>query len=426
MRSRWLPLLVLLAACAGPNAQEKRAAVLSASAASAERAGRVRTRLQGFVDRREASGFVWVVLKDGKRVHEGAVGSLDIEKSVPMRSDTIFRLASMTKPITSVAVMMLLEDGKVLLTDRLSKFIPAFKTMLVASPVPGAPPVAAEREITIRDLLTHRSGLVYGFEEGPLSEAYRRAEVSDGLAVVEGTMAENVARLATVPLASQPGREFHYSLSVDVLGRVVEIASGMPLDAFFRDRIFLPLGMKDTGFSVPVDKWARLATVYSPAEQGGLRPMKDPERFKGVVLSPVASYREPKKYFSGGAGLVSTADDYARFCQMLLDGGEANGVRLLSRKSVELMTSPHTRDLKPGSVDPGVDFGLGFSVVTDVGATEGLGSQGSYGWGGVYGTVFWVDPQEHLVAVLMAQRFPHKDAPWGEAFSTAVYQALAP
>jgi CubicO group peptidase (beta-lactamase class C family) len=372
---------LLLAACAAP------ASTVSPANAplgvSPERMARVRAAMQGFVDRREAAGFTWVVLKDGRRVDEGAIGMQDVAKSTPMKADTIFRIASMSKPITSVAVMILLEEGKLLLTDKLSKFIPAFKTMKVVAKGSDAP-VAAEREITIRDLLTHRSGITYGFiDAGPVGDAYRSAGVTDGLSGGDVTIAENVARLATAPLVHQPGKAFQYGLSVDVLGRVIEVASAQPLDVFLRERIFKPLGMNDTGFSVPDDKWSRFATAYAPAEQGGLRPIKDPESFKNVVLSPDAYYREPKKLFSGGAGLVSTASDYARFCEMLLGLGEREGVRILGRKSVELMTVSHTNDLPS---DDGRRFGLGVDVATDLGATQELGSSGSYGWGGLFGT----------------------------------------
>jgi CubicO group peptidase (beta-lactamase class C family) len=315
-------------------------------------------------------------------------------------------------------------QGKLLLTDPLSKFIPAFKTMVVATKDRG-PTVPAEREITVRDLLTHRSGITYGFEdEGPVGDAYRSASVSDGLALVEGTIADNVARLATAPLVHQPGAAFTYGLSVDVLGRVIEIASGQPFDVFVRERIFKPLGMNDTGFAVPDAKWSRFATVYTPAEGGGVRPTKDPETFKHVVMSPSAYYREPKKYFSGGAGMVSTASDYARFCEMLLGGGEREGVRILGRKSVELMTASHTKDLPHKVGEAGSDFGLGVSITADLGATQELGSEGAYGWGGLYGTEFVVDPKEHLIMVLMAQRFPRSGLQWSAEFKNAVYQAL--
>ena len=284
---------------------------------------------------------------------------------------------------------------------------------------------AAKRPITIRDLLSHRSGLSYGFlDASPVGDAYRRTGVSDGLTVTPGTLAENIDKLAQAPLQSQPGAEWHYSLGVDVLGRVVEVASGMPFDVFLRERIFKPLKMEETAFDVPEAKWSRFATVYSPDGKGGVRPMKDPETFGNTIMSPISYYKAPKKYFSGGAGLVSKAGDYARFAQMLLNGGELDGVRLLSPKTIELMTMSHTSDLKGDQpiLGPGVGFGLGFKVVTDLAASQATGSEGIYGWSGIYGTNFWVDPKEKLAAVMMVQLYP--GAPIAPTFQTLTYQSL--
>lgn len=389
---------------------------------SSERLERLHKAMQGFVDRHEAAGIVTLVARDGKMVDLHAFGWQDVESRKPMRPDTIFRIASMSKPITSVAVMMLHEEGRFQLTDPIANFIPAFKDTQVAS---GATTVRLERPITIRDLLSHRSGITYGFlEGGPVGETYRKTGVSDGLTTTQGTIGENIDRLARAPLVSQPGSEWHYSLSVDVLGRLVEVASGMTFDAFLRERIFRPLKMEDTRFDVPDDKWDRAATVYSPDGKGGIRPMKDPEAFGNTFFSPVAFYKSPKKYFSGGAGLVSTAEDYSRFAQMLLNGGQLDGVRLLSPKTVELMTVSHTSDLPPaGLLGGGANFGLGFRVTTDLGGTQALGSQGMYGWLGIYGTTFWVDPKEKLIAVMMVQLFP--GSPVGSVFQSLTYQALA-
>jgi len=381
--------------------------------------------MQGFVDRHEVSGIVTLLARDGKVIDVHAVGAQDMAASRPMKTDTLFRIASMTKPITSVAVMMLFEEGRFQLTDPISKFIPSFKDMkvLTRNDAGAETLVPARRPITIRDLLTHRSGLTYGFiDRGPVGDAYRKGMVSDGLVTTEGTIGDNVDRLAQAPLVSQPGAEYHYSLGVDVLGRLVEVVSGTTFDAFLRDRIFKPLQMVDTAFDVPDAKWSRLATVYSP-EGNGIRPMKDPETFVTTNMSPGSYYKSPKKYFSGGAGLVSTAQDYSRFAQMLLNGGELDGVRLLSPKTIQLMTTSHTSDLPAGSAGgPGANFGLGFRVVTDLGATQALGSEGSFGWSGIYGTTFWVDPKEKLVAIMMVQRYP--GTPVAAAFQTLTYQAV--
>jgi CubicO group peptidase (beta-lactamase class C family) len=392
------------------------------------RLARLHGGMQAFVDSHQAGGIVTLIAREGKVVDVHASGFQDVESRTPMRTDTLFRIASMTKPVTSVAVMMLYEEGKLLLTDPLSKFIPAFKGQKVQPSGPEAPaePVPARREITIRDLLSHRSGITYGFlNGGAVGNGYRKNEVPDGLASTSMTLAQAMDALAAQPLVSQPGAAFNYSLSTDVLGRVVEVVSGKPLDVFFRERIFTPLGMTDTGFEVPAAKWSRLATVYSPDGKGGIRPMKDPETFGNTVMSPIEWYKAPKTYFSGGAGLVSTARDYGRFAQMLLNGGTLDGARLLSPKTIELMTSSHTSDIQPGPlplVGAGAQFGLGFRVVTDVAATQTMGSAGNFGWTGIYGTVFWVDPKEKLVAVMMVQRYP--GSPVGSAFQPLVYQSL--
>jgi CubicO group peptidase (beta-lactamase class C family) len=389
---------------------------------SSERLGRLHAGMQAFVDRHEAGGIVTLVAREGKVVDVHASGFQDVERGTPMKTDTIFRIASMTKPITSVAVMMLFEEGKLLLTDPVSKFIPAFKNMRVVGE--GGTLVPARREITIRDLLSHRSGLSYGFlNGGPVGDAYRKEGVTDGLTVTPMTLREGIDKLAAQPLIAQPGAAWNYSLGVDVLGRVVEVASGTPLDVFLRERIFKPLGMIDTSFDVSEAKWPRLATVYSPNGSGGIRPMKDPESFGNTQMSPNASYKAPKTYFAGGAGLTSTARDYARFALMLAGGGALDGVRLLSPKTIEMMTASHTADLpQDGLIGNGANFGLGFRVVMDVATTQTAGSTGMFGWSGIYGTTFWVDPKEQLVAIMMVQRYP--GSPVSATFQPLVYQAL--
>jgi CubicO group peptidase (beta-lactamase class C family) len=380
--------------------------------------------MQGFVDRREAGGIVTLIAREGKVVDVHATGFQDVESKTAMRAETIFRIASMTKPITSVAVMMLYEEGRLQLTDPVARFIPAFKSQQVLDD--SGAMVPARRGVTIRDLLSHRSGLSYGFlNNGPVGTAYRSAGVTDGLTLMPVTLAEAIDKLAAQPLMSQPGAAWNYSLSTDVLGRVVEVASGKPFDVFMRERIFTPLRMTDTSFEVPDARWSRMATVYSPDQAGGIRPMKDPETFGNTVMSPIASYKPPKKYFSGGAGLTSTARDYGRFAQMLLNGGALDNARLLGPKTVELMTTSHTGDLPGGGgslIGAGGAFGLGFRIVTDLGATQTLGSPGMFGWSGIYGTTFWVDPKERLIAVLMVQRYP--GSPVAAAFQPLVYQAI--
>jgi CubicO group peptidase (beta-lactamase class C family) len=426
MMRRFARALVLVALFGSVlTAQQLPTAAPESVGISSERLDRMHKNMQAFVDRHEAGGIVTLVAREGKVVDLQTFGFQDVGARKPMRTDTIFRIASMSKAITTVGVMMLYEEGKLSLTDPVSKFIPSFKNQKVISVAPNGTvtTVPAQRDITIRDLLTHRSGLSYGFaNNGPVGDAYRKGGVSDGLTVTQGTLAENIDRLAAAPLVQQPGGPWHYGLSTDVLGRVIEVVSGMSFDAYLRERILKPLAMNDTSFDVPDAKWARLAVVYAPDGSGGVRPMKDPETFVNTIMSPDAYYRSPKRYFSGGAGLTSTISDYARLCQMLLNGGELDGSRLLSPKTVELMRTSHTSDLPTGGGGPGSNFGLGFRITTDLGATQTLGSPGMYGWGGIYGTSFWIDPTERMLGVMMVQRYPGSTV--GGAFQTLTYQAL--
>ena len=398
---------------------------------STERLRRMHNGMQALVDGHQVGGIVTLVARDGKMVDAQAFGFQDVDSKSVMKTDSIFRIASMTKPITSVAVMMLFEEGKLALTDPVSRFIPAFREMkVVTRGAAGTEPTLqpARRQITIRDLLTHRSGLTYGFlDNAQAGNAYRQTSVNDGLTVVEVPLEENIDRLAKAPLVSQPGAEWHYSLSTDVLGRVVEVASGLTFEQFLSDRILAPLHMVDTSFSVPDAKWSRFVNVYTGDGQGGIRPMKDPEAFGNTFMSPMASYKPGKKYFSGGAGLTSTAQDYSRFAQMLLNGGVLDGVRLLSPKTVELMTTSHTLDLHLDNgntpvLGPGNEWGLGFKITSDLGAMQMPGSVGMYGWAGIYGTFFWVDPKEKLVGVMMVQRYP--GSPVAAPFQSLTYQAI--
>jgi CubicO group peptidase (beta-lactamase class C family) len=427
----WIRTLIVIGLVAGagyashPPAAQTRTAVPAAESVgiSSERLGRLHQGMQAFVERHEAGGIVTLVAREGKVVDVHASGFLDVESRTPMKTDAIFRIASMTKPITSVAVMMLYEEGKLLLTDPVSKFIPAFKSSVVMGADGTTTP--ARRGITIRDLLSHRSGITYGFlNNGPVGNAYRKDGVLDGLTVMPTNLADAIDKLAAAPLVSQPGAAWNYSLSTDVLGRVVEVVSGKSFDLFLRERVFTPLGMTDTSFDVSEAKWPRLATAYAPDGAGGIRPMKDPETFGNAVFSPGASYKAGKRYFSGGAGLTSTAADYAKFCQMLLNGGTVGTTRLLSPKTIDLMTVNHTADLGTvgGLLGAGTAFGLGFQVTTDIAAAQTMGSNGVYGWSGIYGTVFWIDPKEKLVAIMMVQRYPGSTV--AAAFRPLVYQAL--
>jgi CubicO group peptidase (beta-lactamase class C family) len=395
---------------------------------SAQRLARIPVAMHRFVDQGEVAGVVTLVARKGRLVAVDTAGYQDLQARRVMRSGSIFRIASMTKPITSVAAMILVEEGKLRLEDPLSRYLPAFEHMNVSVPVADSSGSTrsslrpATHPITVHDLLTHRSGLVYGFiDTSAVGRAYRKAGISDGLGAQGATMAENVEKIARQPLAFEPGSRWRYSLATDVLGRLIEVVSGQSLDRFLKARIFGPLRMKDTYFYVPDGKLDRLAAPYTH-DHGRLRVIADSERFlDGRLLLGGKTSRGSTTYFSGGAGLASTAGDYARFLQMLLNGGELDGVRILSPKTVELMTASATNDLGP--IDPGVGFGLGFGVVTDLGAAGKLGSVGQYSWGGIYGSSFWVDPRERVIGVMMIQLFPQR-APVAGVFQTLAYQAI--
>jgi CubicO group peptidase (beta-lactamase class C family) len=417
MTARISLLVLLLVLPLG--AQGLRQAAPETVGMSAARLARITPAMQAFVDSGALPGVETLIARRGVIVHHAAAGFADRETRTRLTPDTIHRIASMTKPITSVAIMMLVEDGRLLPSDRVSRFIPAFKDTRVLAPASATTSgddsgtVPARREITIEDLLTHRSGLVYGFiDRGPAGEMYRKNGVFDGLGATRpATLAGQVDLLARQPLKFQPGSAYEYSLSIDVLGRVVEVAAGQTLDEFFRARIFEPLRMRDTHFSLPAAKMPRLSALYA-FEKGAMTRAALQGSFDNV------------SYYSGGAGLVSTARDYARFLQMLVNGGELDGVRLLSRKTIDLMTTSHTQDLGPGAVSSGHGFGYGWSVRESLGRSNRLGSEGVYTWGGIFGTHFWVDPKEKLIAVMMMQLLPRPDDRPREIFTALAYSAI--
>jgi len=343
-----------------------------------------------------------------------------------MQANTIFRIASMTKPITSAAVMMLYEEGHFLLSDPVSKYIPDFKESQVLVPSSsgeGYTTEPAKAEITIRQLLSHTSGISYLFMgQEHIAELYRKAGISDGLVQTEGTIGDNVRRLAGLPLFSQPGEAWEYGLSVDVLGYFIEVISGMSLAEFFRERIFKPLRMEDSYFYLPEDKISRLAALYRPVPEGGLDEFPEtPVKFGYLVMSSTYHYSGPRTYYSGGGGLVSTASDYARFLQMMLNGGELDGVRLLSRKTVESITTSHIGDL---GIWGGSKFGLGFGIYPGPGDSGTLNSAGSYNWGGIFNTGFGVDPREEFISIIMTQLYPNDQSDITDKFSVLAYQAI--
>lgn len=379
---------------------------------SAMRLNRITRMLQRYVDEGKLAGMSAAVVRHSELAYRQCIGQMDIASGTPMRPDTLFRIFSMTKPITSVALMMLYEEGRFHLTDPVSRFIPGFEKVQVYASNGKA--TKLEREIEIHHVLSHTSGLSYGFDENdPIDKLYRAANVLR----IDETAAEKMARLVELPLAFQPGTSWRYSVGTDVAGYLVEVISGMSLDEFLQQRVFAPLGMVDTAFYTPVEKRARLATLYSADKAGSLVDVG------GGEMDWMAQPHSPA-FLSGGGGLVSTLDDYVRFCQMLLNRGALNGERLLGRKTVELMTTNHL----PASVHPTGDeaggFGLGFRILTDLAKSRSLGSVGSYSWGGAASTSFWIDPVEDLFGVLMLQYVPNQSYPIEQDFRISVYQAL--
>ena len=385
---------------------------------STARLDRLATVFNEFVDRGQVAGAVIVVMRGGKAVCLEPVGRMDVEKNQPMSKDAIFRLASMSKAVTSVAAVMLMEEGKLRLADPVSRFLPAFRQTTVAVP-PASPGgrigvIPARREITVRDLLTHTAGISYG--NGPAAAQYKAAGIMGWyLSDKTEAIAPLMERLATLPFDAQPGDRFIYGYNTDILGAVIEKASGMSLDQFFRTRIFDPLKMPDSYFYLPQIKRDRLATVYGVGPDG--RIARAPEKGTGQ-----GDYIDgPRMCFSGGAGLLSTATDYARFLQMLLNGGELDGVRLVSPKSVEMMTANHVGALYSNG-DFG--FGLGFEIVTDLGRSARPGSVGQFSWGSAYYSRYFVDPGEKLVALFLTQLIPAGNVDLNDRFRYLVYQAI--
>jgi len=389
---------------------------------SEERLERIDEAINQAIAVGEIPGAVAIVARHGKVIYHRAFGNADVAAKEPMRTDSIFRIASMTKAVSSVAAMVLYEQGKFLLNDPISDYLPEFAEMRVISKMADdgsiAETVPAATQIKIIDLLTHTSGISYEFMPGKLQKSYLDAGIIAGMTARNIKLADQMKLLAKQPLLFEPGTEWQYGLNSDVLGYLVEVVSGQPLDVFFEENILGPLRMDDTYFYLPDEKADRLVTLYAAVEGQGLVPSKGTE---GEIKLDDPDYpiKGARSYFSGGAGLSSTAQDYARFTQMLLSNGELDGVRVLGRKSVELMRSPRF-DYDGDNVP---DIGLGFGVVGELGKYGELGSTGAYSWGGAFLTTYWIDPQEDLVAVLMSQARPVDSDIIGK-FRTLVYQAL--
>jgi CubicO group peptidase (beta-lactamase class C family) len=418
-----ITLLLLCGLAATGAAQVPQLVAPALVGMSAERLARLDSVMKDYADHGRIGGTVTLVMRNGKLVHLGAAGWLDRESKTPMRTDAIFRAASMSKAITSIAVVMLMEEGKLLLTDPVAKYIPSFAETAVAVPAPVGTPglgrygvVPAKRLITIKDLLTHTAGISYGQPPMVAADRYKAAGVQGWyFADKDEPIAAVIDRLATLPFDAQPGEKYVYGFNTDILGVVVEKASGLPLDQFFKTRILDPLAMNDTSFFLPPEKRNRLATVYAAAEDGSL--VRAPEGADGQ-----GSYVDgPRKCFSGGAGLLTTAWDYARMLQMLLNGGDLDGVRLLSPMSVELMTSNAVSTLYQ---DGAFGFGLGFEIVLTPGQSQRLAAPGSFGWGGAYYSRYLADPREKLVAVFFSQLKPARNLDLQEKFRNLAYQAI--
>jgi len=406
----WSFLLIAPIASRADELPQARPEQVGISASKLDHANKV---VQAMVEKKEFAGAVTVVARDGKVVDWKAVGLMDVAKGTPMKTDTIFRIYSMTKPITTVAAMMLWEEGKFQLDEPVSKYIPELKELRVYVG-PKDETVPAKREITIRDLMRHTAGFTYGaFGDTPVDRMYRKQKLLDR----NSTLQEFIGKLATIPLQYQPGTRFHYSMAVDVLGRLVEVVSGKSLDAYFEQRIFKPLDMVDTAFYVPASKVDRFATNYGP----GLIVIDNPAK------SP---YLNPPKLFSGGGGLVSTARDYTRFCQMLLNDGELLGTRLLKRETVEMMTQ---NQLPPEALpmampagsksDNGLGFGLGFAVRMAPNPDDPTAVVGEYFWGGAASTGFTICPPNRTVGIALTQFMPYTPR-LAEAFKRAVNAAV--
>lgn len=379
-------------------------------------------------------GAVTLLFRKGEIVHLECFGMMDRERKKPMIPDAIFRIYSMTKPITSVALMMLYEQGHFQLFDPVAKFIPAFNDLKVyaGGGESDLNLVDLQRPVTIRDLLAHTSGLTYPFlEYSPVEALYRQMDF-----VTEMTLAEFVAGILEFPLAFQPGSSFRYGTSHDVVAYLVEIMSGQPLDVFLKENLFEPLGMMDTGFSVAKEKLGRFAALYGSGDlmDPGMTVTKwygDADKGIHKLLADPMDCLEsrPHKAFRGGHGLVSTAPDYLRFCQMMLNRGVLDGQQLLGRKTVEVMTANHLLPaLLPyeigGTYSPGYGCGLGFSVLMDIGQCQTVGSEGEFGWGGAASTDFWINPKEDLIGIQMAQFMPKGYHLINQDFRVAAYQSI--
>ena len=413
----WLVVATIVTTALALTAQSTtpRTAVATKAGLATDRVARIDRALQRYVDENRIAGIVALVLRDGQPVYEKAVGWSDKEAGRRMTTDTIFRIASQSKAITSTAVLSLIEEGQLTLNDPVSRLIPPFAKTTVAT---GGSVVPAKRPITIRDLLTHTAGISYGIEPAIASQ-YEAKGLGPGAgfgwytADKDESVCSTMERLATLPFVAQPGEQWVYGYNTDILGCVVERASGMPLDAFIKTRITEPLRMADTQFFLPAAQRNRLAAVYASGDDGLIKRAPDGPRGQGNYVDG------PRRNFAGGAGLLSTARDYSRFLEMIRRGGELDGVRILSSRMVKLMSTNQVGTLHSTN---GLGFGLGFETTDRYGA-NGMDSEGAFGWAGAYGTIYRIDPESKVVMLLMIQLLPNA-TDIRTVFPTLVYQAI--
>jgi CubicO group peptidase (beta-lactamase class C family) len=387
---------------------------------SSERLKRIDIFLKDYVEKQQVAGAVALIAKNGKIIYYKGEGYDDRDTKTPLKRDAIFRIASQTKAITSTAVMILFEEGKFLLDDPISKYIPTFKDPQILDKFRESDSTytvkPAKKEVTIRQLLTHTSGIGYaGIGSKEMNAIYAKNNIPSGIGTPDYKLSDVIPRLGKMPLVHAPGEKFTYGLNTDVLGYLVEVLSGKSLNDFFKERIFEPLGMKDTYFYLPENKKSRLVTLYTQDKE---------DKTIKAENKPGLNMDYPKAngtFYAGGAGLTSTAYDYAIFLQTMLNGGQYNGRRILSPAVVHLMTQNQI-----GDVNAGINkFGLGFSIVTEKEAARIPVSVGTFDWGGIFGTTYWADPKDKIVALLMTQKYPN--AVWGEMqdkFKVLVYQSI--
>lgn len=396
---------------------------------SAERLARIDKIVQQYIDSGWINGAIALVARNGKIVYYKGLGYDDKEQKIAMKKDAIFRIASQTKAITSVAVMQLVEEGKILLDDQISKYIPDFKKPVVLDKFNPSDSsyttVLAKREITIRDLLTHTSGIGYAQIGAPQMNAiYSKAGVYGGIGLPAGMkLSTNILRLAKLPLMHNPGEKWTYGLNDDVLGYLVEVLSGLSLDEYFQKKIFEPLGMKDTYFYLPESKKSRLANLYTEDSLKHIIKMPEMIKLNGNFYRDYPNTKDGT-FYSGGGGLASTAYDYAIFMQMLLNGGDYNGKHILSKASIRLMTTNQIGNLSRNGMGADTKFGLGFELVTPSSYGRSYYSMDTYSWGGMFSSSYWIDPKEKIIAQFVLQMLPASHGDINEKFKVQVYQAL--